>query len=47
VIRSGVSEKSMITPGVEALGSKLWGVVLNDSPISGSAYYGNYGNRRD
>jgi capsular exopolysaccharide synthesis family protein len=47
VIRSGKTDKSMITPGVEALGSKLWGVVLNDSPISGSSYYGNYGNRRD
>jgi capsular exopolysaccharide synthesis family protein len=47
VLRSGKTDKSMITPGVEALGSKLWGVVLNDSPISGSSYYGNYGNRRD
>jgi capsular exopolysaccharide synthesis family protein len=47
VIRSGKTDKSMITPGVEALGSKLWGVVLNDSQISGSSYYGNYGNRRD
>jgi capsular exopolysaccharide synthesis family protein len=47
VIRSGKTDKSMITPAVAALGSKLWGVVLNDSPISGSSYYGNYGSRRD
>jgi capsular exopolysaccharide synthesis family protein len=47
VIRSGKTDKSMVIPGVEILGSKLWGVVLNDSPISGSSYYGNYGNRRD
>ena len=47
VIRSGKTDKSMITPGVEVLGSKLWGVVVNDSPINGSSYYGYYGNRKE
>jgi capsular exopolysaccharide synthesis family protein len=47
VIRSGKTDKSMIAPSLEILGTKIWGVVVNDSPISGSAYYGNYGNRRD
>jgi hypothetical protein len=37
----------MIAPSLEALGSKTWGVVVNDSTINGSAYYGYYGNRRD
>jgi capsular exopolysaccharide synthesis family protein len=47
VIRSRKTEKSMIAPSLELLGSKLWGVVLNDSPINGSSYYGNYGKDRD
>jgi capsular exopolysaccharide synthesis family protein len=47
VIRSGKTDKSMVAPSLEILGSKLWGVVLNDSPINGSAYYGYYGNRKD
>ena len=47
VIRSGKTDKSMVAPSLEILGSKLWGVVLNDSPINGSSYYGYYGNRKD
>jgi capsular exopolysaccharide synthesis family protein len=47
VVRSRKTAKSMIAPSLEALGSKIWGVVVNDSTINGSAYYGNYGNRRD
>jgi Mrp family chromosome partitioning ATPase len=47
VIRSGKTDKSMIAPSLEILGSKLWGVIVNDSPINGSSYYGSYGNRRN
>lgn len=47
VVRSGKTDRSMIAPSLETLGSKAWGIVVNDSPISGSAYYGHYGNRRD
>jgi len=47
VIRTGKTDKSLVTPCLEALGSKLWGVVVNDSPISGSSYYGYYGKHRD
>jgi capsular exopolysaccharide synthesis family protein len=47
VIRSGKTEKSLVAPSIEILGSKVWGVVVNDSPIYGSSYYGYYGNRRD
>jgi capsular exopolysaccharide synthesis family protein len=47
VIRSGKTDKSMVAPSLEILGSKLWGVVLNDSPINGSSYYGYYGNVKD
>jgi hypothetical protein len=34
---------ALVSKPLEILGSKLWGVVLNDSPIQGSAYYGEYG----
>jgi capsular exopolysaccharide synthesis family protein len=47
VIRSGKTDKSMVAPSLAILGSKLWGVVVNDSPINGSSYYGYYGNRKD
>jgi Mrp family chromosome partitioning ATPase len=47
VVRTGKTDKSMIAPSLETLGSKIWGVVVNDSPINGSAYYAYYGNRRD
>jgi capsular exopolysaccharide synthesis family protein len=47
VVRNGKTAKEMITPSLEILGPKLWGVVLNDSPISGSAYYGYYGLRKE
>jgi capsular exopolysaccharide synthesis family protein len=46
VVRSGKTDKSMIAPSLEMLGAKLWGVVLNDSTINGSDYYGYYGNRK-
>ncbi len=42
VIRSGKTDISMIAPSLEILGTKIWGVVVNDSTISGSAYYGYY-----
>jgi capsular exopolysaccharide synthesis family protein len=44
VVRDGTTKKAMIASTCKILGSKLWGVVLNDSPIVGSAYYGGYGN---
>jgi capsular exopolysaccharide synthesis family protein len=47
IVRSGQTSKVMIPPSLEVLGSKLWGVVMNDAPIKGSAYYGHYGNYRD
>ncbi|MEO8737586.1 MAG: CpsD/CapB family tyrosine-protein kinase [Edaphobacter sp.] len=47
VIRSGKTARKMVSPSLEILGSKLCGVILNDSPIQGSAYYGGYGNGRD
>jgi capsular exopolysaccharide synthesis family protein len=43
VVRSGKSQKSFLPPLLEILGRKLWGVVLNDTPVLGSAYYGSYG----
>src|SRR5664279_4324820 len=46
VVRAGKTGKAMVTPSLELLGSKLWGIVLNDSPISGSSYYGYYGDRK-
>ena len=47
VIRSGKTPKKMISPVLEVLGNKNWGVILNDAPIMGSAYYGSYGKSRD
>jgi capsular exopolysaccharide synthesis family protein len=47
VVRSGKTEKSLIPAPLEILGAKLWGVVLNDTPIDGSSYYGYYGNRKE
>ena len=43
IVRSGQTKKSLIPPTVEILGDRLLGVVLNDSFIDGSAYYGGYG----
>jgi capsular exopolysaccharide synthesis family protein len=43
VIRTGRTVKSLISPTIEMLSTKLWGAVLNDSVIHGGAYYGNYG----
>ena len=43
VVRAGKTQKALVNAPFEILGSKLWGVVLNDSPILGSAYYGGYG----
>jgi capsular exopolysaccharide synthesis family protein len=43
VVRSGKSQKAFLPPLLEILGRKLWGVVLNDTPVLGSAYYGSYG----
>lgn len=47
VVRSGKTDKSLIAPSLEILGTKIWGVVLNDSVINGSTYYGYYGMRKD
>jgi len=47
VVRSGKTIKSLIAPTFEILGAKVWGVVLNDSLINGSAYYGYYGYGED
>lgn len=47
VIRSGKTQKALIEPSLGILGSKAWGIVVNDSPIYGSSYYGYYGMRRD
>jgi len=43
IIRSGRTQKALINPTLEILDSHLWGVVLNDSDITGSSYYGEYG----
>lgn len=43
VIRNATTKKAMIPPACDVLGSKLWGVIYNDSPIAGSEYYGSYG----
>lgn len=43
VVRNGTTKKAMISPACEVLGSKLWGVIYNESQIMGSRYYGNYG----
>jgi capsular exopolysaccharide synthesis family protein len=47
VVRSGRTTKALVEPTVEMLGNKAWGVVLNDSLINGSAYYGYYGYGKD
>ena len=47
VVRSGKTAKNLIGPTTELLGSKLWGVVLNDSMVKGSSYYGYYGYGKD
>ncbi len=46
VVRTGKTEKDMLSPAIEAIGTKLWGVIANDCQISGSAYYGSYGEVR-
>jgi Mrp family chromosome partitioning ATPase len=43
VVRSGKTQKVFLPPVLEILGKKLWGVVLNETPVLGSAYYGSYG----
>jgi capsular exopolysaccharide synthesis family protein len=47
VIRAGKTDRSMITPSLEILGSKIWGVVVNDCPIKDGSYYGYYGKHRE
>lgn len=46
VVRTGKTAKDMLTPSIEAIGPKLWGVVANDCAINGSTYYGYYGKSR-
>ena len=43
VIRPGRTPRTMIAPTLERLGSKVWGVILNDAEIQGSGYYTGYG----
>jgi Mrp family chromosome partitioning ATPase len=43
VVRSGKTQRAFLPPLLEILGKKLWGVVLNDTPVLGGAYYGSYG----
>ena len=43
VVRAGKTKRSLIDTSLEILGTKIWGVVLNDSLINGSTYYGYYG----
>jgi capsular exopolysaccharide synthesis family protein len=43
VVRTGKTEKDTLKAAIEAVGGKLWGVVANDCPITGGAYYGSYG----
>jgi len=43
IVRANKTDKSSISGPVEILGSKLWGVVLNDAIVDGSAYYSYYG----
>jgi len=42
VVRSGKTNKSLLQPTIDLLGSKLWGAVLNDAVINGSEYYYGY-----
>lgn len=46
VVRAGKTQKALVNGPLEILGTKLWGVVLNDAPILGSAYYGGYGSAK-
>jgi Mrp family chromosome partitioning ATPase len=43
VVRAAKTSKDLLPPLLQLLGSKLRGVVLNDTPVLGSAYYGSYG----
>ena len=43
VVRAGKTSKRVLAPVLDILGTKNWGVVLNDAAILGSAYYGSYG----
>jgi len=47
VVRPGKTGKAMIAPALEILGSKVWGVVVTDTPIKGGEYYGSYGKQRE
>ena len=42
VVRSGKTKKSLVGPTLEILGSKAWGIILNDAAVSGGEYYGDY-----
>lgn len=46
VVRTHKTKKDLLNPAIQAIGSKLWGVVANDCAISGSAYYGSYGKEK-
>jgi capsular exopolysaccharide synthesis family protein len=47
VVRAEKTKKSLVGPSLEVLGSKLWGVVLNDAAVRGDSCYGyyNYGDK--
>lgn len=42
VVRSGKTKKSLLGPTLEVVGSKLWGIVLNDAVVNGGDHYGYY-----
>jgi capsular exopolysaccharide synthesis family protein len=42
VVRTGKTNKSLLQPTIDLLGSKLWGAVLNDAVINGGEYYYGY-----
>jgi capsular exopolysaccharide synthesis family protein len=46
VVRARKTAQPVIAPALEILGTKLWGVILNDAPIIGDSYgYGAYKGR--
>jgi capsular exopolysaccharide synthesis family protein len=46
VVRAGKTTQALLHPSFEILGNKLVGVVLNNTIIHGSSYYGSYGTRK-
>jgi len=42
VVRCGKTKRSLLGSTLEVIGSKLWGIVLNDAVVSGGDSYGYY-----